>query len=142
MQAMPTPAPPLPWLVVTTVGTKDEALRLAHAVVEQRLAACAQIEALTSVYRWQGAIHEDAEFRLLCKTSAERTSALLDTLRALHPYTLPALHAWPVALADPAYTDWVLQSTRQVGAGAGSANPDDPADLSGTRLPDSVRRNP
>ena len=44
--------PPLPWLVVTTVGTREDAQRLARAAIEQRLAACAQIEAIDSVYRW------------------------------------------------------------------------------------------
>lgn len=102
----------LPWLVVTTVGSADDARRLARAMVDRRLAACAQIGAIDSIYRWQGAVQEDAEFRLLFKTAADRVQPLLGALRELHPYELPALHAWPVAAADPAYAGWVVESTR------------------------------
>jgi len=100
------------WLVVTTVGRAEDARRLAQTLVERRLAACAQISAIDSVYRWQGAVHADAEFRLLFKTAADRVQPLMDALRSLHPYELPALHAWPVAVADPAYAGWVDESTR------------------------------
>ncbi len=103
-------APPPPWLVVTTVGTRAEALRLARAAVEQRLAACAQIEAIDSVYRWQGAVHEDAELRILFKTAPARVDALLALLRSLHPYELPALHALAVDKAEPTYAAWVTES--------------------------------
>ncbi len=102
----------LPWLVVTTVGSADDARRLARAMVDRRLAACVQIGAIDSIYRWQGAVQEDAEFRLPFKTAADRVQPLLDALRELHPYELPALHAWPVAAADPAYAGWIVESTR------------------------------
>lgn len=105
----------LPWLVVTTVGSSDDARRLARAMVERRLAACAQIGSIDSVYRWQGAVHEDAEFRLLFKTAADRVQPLMDALREQHPYELPALHAWPAAAAEPAYAGWVFDSTRAEG---------------------------
>lgn len=105
----------MPWLVVTTVGSADAARRLARTMVERRLAACAQIGAIDSVYRWQGAVQEDAEFRLLLKTAPDRVEALLAALREQHPYTLPALHAWPVAAAEPAYAGWVVDSTRDAG---------------------------
>lgn len=102
--------PPLPWLVVTTVGTREDAQRLARAAIEQRLAACAQIEAIDSVYRWQGAVHEDAELRILFKTAPARVDALLALLRSLHPYELPALHAFAVGKAEPTYAAWVTES--------------------------------
>ena len=105
----------LPWLLVTTVGSADDAHRLARALVERRLAACVHIDAIDSVYRWQGAVQADAEFRLLVKTAADRVPALMDALRALHPYTQPALHAWPAGAADGGYADWVLASTREPG---------------------------
>lgn len=103
---------PLPWLVVTTVGRADDADRLARLAVEQSLAACAQVERIRSVYRWQGAVHEDAEFRILFKTAADRVDALMDALRGAHPYALPALHAWAADKAEPAYAAWVHESTR------------------------------
>ena len=66
-----TAAAPTPALValVTTVGSADDARRLAGAAIAQRLAACVQIEAIESVYRWQGAVQHDAEWRLWFKTT-------------------------------------------------------------------------
>ena len=57
-------------LVLTTVATRADADALARAMVEQRLAACGQISAIDSVYRWQGAVQSEGEFRVLFKTTA------------------------------------------------------------------------
>jgi periplasmic divalent cation tolerance protein len=105
-----TEDPPL--LVVTTVGTLDEARAMARALVERRLAACAQITAIESVYRWQGRVEQGPEFRLLFKTRAALHAELEAALRALHPYTLPAIHAVPVAWAYGPYAEWVAASTQ------------------------------
>ena len=68
-------------LVLTSVGTRADADRLARAVVEQRLAACVHIEAIDSVYRWNGAVQQEPEFRLLFKTTPERSAPLQAALR-------------------------------------------------------------
>ena len=94
-------------LVLTTVATRADADALARAMVEQRLAACAQISAIDSVYRWQGAVQSEGEFRVLFKTTAERYPALEAALRSSHPYELPAIVALPVVKALPAFADWV-----------------------------------
>ena len=104
-----------PLLVVTTVGNADAARALARAMVGQRLAACAQISAIDSVYRWQGAVHEEPEWRVLFKTRAELAPALVAAIRSAHPYELPAIHAIATTLAEPAYAQWVADETQQVG---------------------------
>ena len=71
--------------VTTTVATPEDARRLAQAVLQQRLAACVQVEPITSHYRWQGALHEEAEWRLVCKTVAGSVAGLLQLLQAQHP---------------------------------------------------------
>ena len=100
-------------LVLTTVATRADADALARAMVEQRLAACAQISAIDSVYRWQGAVQSEGEFRVLFKTTAERYPALEAALRSRHPYTLPAIVALPVVQALPAFADWVAHEVRE-----------------------------
>lgn len=102
----------LPLLVITTVATREQALALARDLVERRLAACAQITAIDSVYRWQGAVEHEPEFRLLLKTHAEGYAALESALRAQHPYTLPAIHAIATVMAHTPYAEWVEASTR------------------------------
>jgi periplasmic divalent cation tolerance protein len=98
-------------LVITTVATRADADRLARGMVDQRLAACAQISAIDSVYRWQGAVQAEGEFRLLFKTTARRWPALLAALRTQHPYELPAIVALPCSGALPEFADWVNAET-------------------------------
>ncbi|HRY89051.1 MAG TPA: divalent-cation tolerance protein CutA [Rubrivivax sp.] len=98
-------------LVVTTVGSVEQARTLARAMVEQRLAACAQIEAIESFYRWHGAVEHDAEQRVLFKTRPDGYAALEAAIRAQHPYELPAIHAIAAAHAFAPYAAWVAACT-------------------------------
>ena len=98
-------------LVLTTLATPEQARALGRAVVERRLAACAQVQAIESVYRWQGALHQEPEWRLLLKTTAARYPALQAALRAEHPYELPAIVALPCHDALPEFAAWVAAET-------------------------------
>lgn len=95
--------------VVTTVATRDDALRIAHALVERRLAACVQLSAIDSVYRWQGALQHEPELRLTIKTLRSRYDAVEATIRELHPYELPQVVATALDPVLPAYAQWVAQ---------------------------------
>lgn len=99
-----------PLLVVTTVGSREDAQLLARALVELRLAACAQIGEIRSVYRWQGAVHEEPEFRVLFKTRADRYAQVEAAIRERHPYELPAIHAIATRHAEAAYAAWVADN--------------------------------
>lgn len=113
--------PPELSLVTTTVTTPADARRLAQAVLKERLAACVQVQAITAHYRWQGALHEEAEQRLDCKTIVQAVPALLALLRAQHPYDLPELVVQPLQ-ASTDYARWVAQAVAQEGLqGAGDA---------------------
>lgn len=104
--------------VYTTVARRDDARRIATAAVERGLAACVQIEAIESVYRWQGALQRDREFRLMFKTTQARYPALEAALREMHPYTLPAIHAVAVVQADARYASWVVDAAMAGADGA------------------------
>jgi len=99
--------------VYTTVASREEALTMAKALVERRLAACAQIEEIESVYRWEGALHHEGEFRILFKTVAARYAEVEAAIRELHSYELPAIHAIAVERADARYADWVNEEVRK-----------------------------
>lgn len=101
--------------VHTTVATRADADRLAQAAVRERLAACAQIEAIDSVYIWQGTLQQEPELRLLFKTMQDRQAALIARLRELHPYELPAIYSMAVCDATPDYAGWVRANTREGG---------------------------
>jgi periplasmic divalent cation tolerance protein len=79
-------------IVLTTVSSVDEAKRMAHALVEERVAACVNITGgVASVYRWQGAVEEASEVLLLIKTRVEKLEALEAAVRRLHSYDVPSL---------------------------------------------------
>ena len=99
-----------PIAVVTTVGSRAEAQALAHALVQRRLAACAQISDIHSVYRWQGQVEQADECRVVVKTTRERYAQVEQTIRELHSYELPAIHAWAFDEIYAPYADWIVQS--------------------------------
>ena len=97
--------------VVTTVASREEAQRMARTLVERRLAACAQISAIESVYGWKGAIQQEPEFRVLFKTTSERYDAVERAIRELHSYELPAIHAFAFEHVYPAYAEWIAENS-------------------------------
>ncbi|MGC2637953.1 MAG: divalent-cation tolerance protein CutA [Acidobacteriaceae bacterium] len=101
-------------LVLTTAGSRDEAERIAHALVEQRLASCVNlVPGLTSIYRWQGAIESTDEILLLIKTAAQHVDALEARLRKLHSYDVPEFLVLTPESASQPYLAWLLESVRR-----------------------------
>lgn len=98
--------------VYTTVETAAQAQTLAHALVEQGLAACAQITQIDSVYTWQGTVQQSPEFRILFKTTESLYPAVEAAIRELHAYDLPAIYAVAFAQAYEPFAAWVEASTR------------------------------
>ena len=96
--------------VVTTVGSKKEARRMAHALVDAKLAACAQISRIDSVYAWKGKIESGKEYRVLLKTVEAQYSAVERAIRELHSYELPAIHAFAFEHVSRDYADWIETS--------------------------------
>jgi periplasmic divalent cation tolerance protein len=89
-----------------------EAERIARAVVEERLAACANIlGACRSIYRWQGKVEEAGEVAAIFKTSEAAAPRLVARIAALHSYEVPAIAVWPIADAPEAYAVWVTVET-------------------------------
>lgn len=99
-----------PVAVVTTVGSRAEAQAIAHALVQRRLAACAQISDIHSVYRWQGQVEQADECRVVVKTTRECYAQVEQAIRELHSYELPAIHAWTFDEISAPYAEWIVQS--------------------------------
>jgi periplasmic divalent cation tolerance protein len=95
-------------IVITTVGDKDAADRLAKQLVEGRLAACVNIVGpIRSVYRWRDQVRDEAEFLLLIKTTAECAAQLRSAMKSLHPYELPECIALTVVEGSDEYLAWI-----------------------------------
>jgi periplasmic divalent cation tolerance protein len=108
-----------------TVGSREEAVAIARAVVEERLASGANvIDGVSSLYWWRGSLEQAAETVVVLKTRRALLPALAGRIRQLHSYDCPAIVALPVAWADPDYLRWIEQETQaERGAGGPPAQP-------------------
>jgi periplasmic divalent cation tolerance protein len=95
-----------------TCPDRDEALAIARALVDERLAAAGNVlPGAISVYRWERAVHEAEEVVLLLKTQAGLAERVVERVRALHSYACPCVVLLRVAGGNPAYIDWIRAET-------------------------------
>ncbi|HWH61239.1 MAG TPA: divalent-cation tolerance protein CutA [Terriglobales bacterium] len=95
-------------LVLTTAGSEDEARKIAHTLVERKLAACVNIvPKIHSIYRWQGKVESAEEFLLIIKTARSREQEVESTVRQLHSYSLPEHVALAIDDGNDAYLQWI-----------------------------------
>lgn len=97
-------------VVYTTVSKTEDAQLLARSAVERHLAACVQVEAIQSVYRWKGEVQSEPEQRIMFKTTQALYLQLERMITELHPYELPVIFATPVVMASTAYAAWVREA--------------------------------
>jgi periplasmic divalent cation tolerance protein len=98
-------------LILTTAGSREEAERIARALVDEQLAACVSIiPGLTSVYRWQGKVEAAPELLLLIKTTAANLTRLEEAIRRLHSYEVPEFIVLAPESASKPYLEWLLES--------------------------------
>ena len=101
-------------VVLTTAADADEATRLAHTLVEERLVACATlIRSVRSIYRWQGEVEDSTEILLLLKTGPDQIAALQTRLHALHSYKTPEFLVLRVESGSQGYLEWLQAGLRK-----------------------------
>ncbi len=98
-------------VVLVTAPSADVAADIARAVVSEKLAACGNVvPGVRSIYRWKGALQDEAEALLVLKAPRKRFPELCDRVRALHPYELPEVIALPIEAGHEPYIDWIIDS--------------------------------
>jgi len=97
-------------VVMTSVGTEQQAVEISEELIARRLATCVNIvPCLRSIYRWKGKICEDTEYLLLIKTPKRLFERVSDAIREFHSYELPEILAMPVSVAEESFHRWILQ---------------------------------
>ena len=95
-------------VVLSSCSTRDEADRIANALIERRLAACVNIvEGVDSGYRWKGVVEHSREFLLIIKAKRENFEALSSLLASLHSYEVPEVIALHVVAGSESYLEWL-----------------------------------
>lgn len=98
-------------VVVTTVGTEEQAYTIAREIVARRQAACVNIlPGVRSIYRWKGKICKDGELLLIIKTMEGEFEAVAATIRELHSYELPEILSFNVTHGEQGFLDWIAGS--------------------------------
>jgi periplasmic divalent cation tolerance protein len=101
-------------IVLTTLGSRDDAQSLVRRLVSDRLVACGTVvENAYSIYEWQGKLEETPEVLVVMKTRQALWDRLQDVVHELHPYDVPELLALPVEKGSPAYLGWLAEQTTQ-----------------------------
>lgn len=98
-------------IILSTTGSRDEAEKIARALVERKLAACVNIVGpIESVYRWKDAVETSEEFLLIIKTTAAAYVPVRDLIRLLHSYELPECVQLSIEDGLPKYLEWIGES--------------------------------
>jgi periplasmic divalent cation tolerance protein len=101
-------------VVLSAFPDAETAARIARVLVDERLVACANlVPSIRSIYRWQGAIHDDAESLAIIKTTADRYPALARRIAELHPYEVPEIISLPLVDGHPPYLAWLVSQVTE-----------------------------
>ena len=97
--------------VYITCSNQEEAAKIGKHIVQERLAACANIiPTMQSIYWWEGKVEEDQETVLVAKTSKKKFPELMEAVRELHSYDVPCIISLPIKKGNPAYLNWINSS--------------------------------
>jgi periplasmic divalent cation tolerance protein len=99
-------------VVLVTVSSEEEGMKIARSLVGRRLAACVNVvPGVRSVYRFQGEIKDDKELLLVAKTREHLLAKVVQTVKELHSYAVPEAIALPIVGGSEAYMAWVKEET-------------------------------
>ena len=100
--------------VVVTAADPDWLAGFTRTLVEERLAACGHLlTPVRSVYRWDGALHDEPEARVALHTRRSLVPAIVARTGDAHSYEVPCVIALPVVGGNPAYLEWLAAETRE-----------------------------
>ena len=99
--------------IITTTANREDAERIAAALVEKRLAACVQIVGpVHSTYRWQGTVEQAQEWQCLIKSRQNLFATVEQAIKAVHPYEVPEIIALPITAVSANYGQWLRDELR------------------------------
>ena len=97
--------------VVITAPDAEWAADFTRMLVEARLAACGHQTAIRSIYRWDGAVHDNAETRIALHTQLTHADEILRLTNQAHPYKVPCFLVQPILSTSPDYGAWIIDCT-------------------------------
>ncbi|HUP68970.1 MAG TPA: divalent-cation tolerance protein CutA [Acidimicrobiales bacterium] len=100
--------------VQTTASNREEAGRIADALLRRRLAACVQvIGPVQSRYWWHGELEESEEWLCLAKTTEGRAEELIQAIGEAHSYETPEIIVMAIVDGSEPYLRWVSDEVEE-----------------------------
>ena len=94
--------------VLTTTSSREEAAKVADALLSRRLAACVQVTGpVESRYWWEGRLEAAHEWMCLAKTTQDRLDEVVATIQRTHSYETPEVTATPIVAGSADYLRWI-----------------------------------
>jgi periplasmic divalent cation tolerance protein len=101
--------------VITTTANKEDAAKIAAALVEKRLAACVQIVGpVHSIYRWEGKVEQAEEWQCLIKSRPDLFFAVEQVIKNIHPYEIPEIIALTIVAGSADYLQWLRDEIKAI----------------------------
>lgn len=99
-------------VIFITASSEDEAVKIASALVQEHLVACANIvPKVRSLFFWQGGTQDEQESLLICKGRLSHMERIISRVKSLHSYTVPEIIALPIISGSSEYLEWVKEAT-------------------------------
>ena len=99
-------------MVYITAASEEEAAKIGRMLVEERLAACANLLGrIGSIYWWEGKLQEDEEAALIVKTTEALVHRVIERVKQAHSYSCPCVVALPINGGNPEFLEWIAEET-------------------------------
>ena len=103
-------------VVFMTAASREEAEKIAAALVEKKLVACVNIIAdIKSLFWWEGKVCNEQEVFMMAKTQARLFPQVVEEVKELHSYTVPEIILLPIADGSADYLQWIKEETGNIG---------------------------
>jgi periplasmic divalent cation tolerance protein len=100
-------------LMISTTGSEKEARKIARSLVEERLAACANvIPGVRSFFYWEGRLCQEKEALILIKTVNNKARKIIDKIKKIHSYEVPEIIFFRVDMGEKNYLKWVKKMVK------------------------------
>jgi periplasmic divalent cation tolerance protein len=99
-------------IVLITASSKEEAVNIGRALVDEHLGACVNIVSeVFSLFFWEGKTQDARETLLIVKSRLSLMDKITARVKSLHSYSVPEVIALPIIAGSQEYLDWVKAST-------------------------------
>jgi len=100
-------------VIYITAGDREEAMKIGRTLVEEGLAACANLFPITSIYQWKEKIEEGSEFGIFVKTRKSKIEEITERVKQIHSYEVPCVISLNIDEGSQDYLKWIEGSVKE-----------------------------